>query len=248
MRKFGLIGYPLSHSFSRNYFSEKFAGEHITGCAYYNFPLEHIDLFTALLRDNPDIEGLNVTIPYKQSVRQFLDEFDITAAEIGAVNCIDIRNGRLKGYNTDAIGFELSLRPLLDNSHARALILGTGGASRAVGFVLTKLGIAFSYVSRTKKKGCLTYEELDEAVLYEHTIIVNTTPLGTFPDIHYAPAIPYHLLTLKHLLYDLVYNPRETLFLQKGSAQGATIKNGYEMLVLQAEASWKIWNGQSPDR
>lgn len=242
MRKFGLIGYPLTHSFSCKYFTEKFSKEQIADCSYQNYPLQHMDMLAALLKDNPDLEGLNVTIPYKQSVYPFLRELDATAGAVGAVNCIDLRGGRLRGFNTDVTGFELSLTPLLKDFHDHALILGTGGASRAVAYVLAKLGIHYHFVSRKASDGALSYDQLGESTMAENTIVINTTPLGTSPDIHSAPDIPYQYLSSRHLLYDLVYNPGETLFLQKGKARGAVIKNGYQMLVLQAEASWEIWN------
>lgn len=244
MRKFGLIGYPLTHSFSYKYFSEKFLREGISGCSYDNYPLESITDLPALIQKDNRLEGLNVTIPYKQSVRQFLQEMDDAATRIGAINCIHLTDGVAKGYNTDVVGFELSLKPLLRPGHTHALILGTGGASRAVAYVLSKLGIAFQCVSRNKKENQLVYADLDEACMLQHTLIINTTPLGTSPDIHSTPDIPYQYLSEAHLLYDLVYNPAETLFLHRGKERGCMIKNGYEMLVLQAEASWDIWNNR----
>lgn len=244
MRKFGLIGYPLTHSFSCKYFTEKFLREHRTDCAYDNYPLVSIELLPSLIEKETEIKGLNVTIPYKESVKPFLNELDDTAAFVGAVNCIDITSNIYKGYNTDVIGFELSLKPLLKAHHRQALILGTGGASKAVAYVLSKLGIAYKLVSRNRSGDYWIYDDLDKEIIQEHTVIINTTPLGTSPDIFSIPDIPYQFLSSEHLLYDLVYNPAETVFLQKGKEQGATIKNGYEMLELQAEASWKIWNNQ----
>lgn len=242
MRHFGLIGYPLSHSFSKKYFFEKFQKENIRDCSYENYPLTSINLFPELIRETENLEGLNVTIPYKESVIPYLDHLDIAAEKIAAVNCIHFQKGKSTGFNTDIIGFERSLKPLLKPYHPSALILGTGGASKAIGYVLSKLHISFHYVSRNKKKDYLTYNELNEEIIHEHTLIINTTPLGTSPDTHNCPDIPYKFLGEKHLLYDLIYNPPETLFLQKGRERGATIKNGYEMLILQAEASWEIWN------
>lgn len=241
MRHFGLIGFPLSHSFSKKYFSEKFEREHIADCVYENYLLASIQLLPQLIqKDNP--EGLNVTIPYKESVISYLDYLDPAAEKIAAVNCIHFKNRKLTGFNTDIIGFERSLKPLLQPHHKNALILGTGGASKAVGYVLSKLNISFHYVSRNKKEDHFTYDDLNEEIIHQHTLIINTTPLGTSPDVHHCPDIPYRFLGKAHLLYDLIYNPAETLFLQKGKQQGAMIKNGYEMLVLQAEASWEIWN------
>lgn len=241
MRQFGLIGFPLSHSFSKKYFSEKFKKEHITDCNYENYPLPSINLFPELIREE-NLEGLNVTIPYKESVISYLNYLDPAAEKIAAVNCIHFENGKSTGFNTDIIGFERSLKPLLKTHHQHALILGTGGASKAIGYVLSKLDISFNYVSRHKKADYYTYNDLNEAIIQQHTLIINTTPLGTSPDINHCPDIPYQFLSKKHLLYDLIYNPSETLFLQKGKEHGAMVKNGYEMLILQAEASWEIWN------
>jgi shikimate dehydrogenase len=241
VRKFGLTGYPLSHSFSKKYFSEKFKKEGITGCTYENYPLASIELLPRLLETERP-EGLNVTIPYKEVVIPFLTRLDAAAAEIGAVNCIHFTTAGATGFNTDVIGFGRSLKPLLQPSHTRALILGTGGAAKAVAFTLTQLGIGFAFVSRKADPAFLRYTDLDESTLRTYTVIINTTPLGTTPNVHEAPQLPYHLLGPQHLLYDLVYNPPETLFLQKGKMQGARVKNGAEMLALQAEASWEIWN------
>lgn len=243
MRHFGLIGYPLSHSFSKKYFADKFQREHIGDCLYENYPLSSIDAFAGLIAGIPSLEGLNVTIPYKQAVLALIDELDPAARQIGAVNTIRFREGKAKGYNTDVIGFERSLLPLLGGGHARALVLGTGGASKAIAYALQRLGISYYFVSRSRRsEKCLGYEDLDEKVMREATLIINTTPVGTSPNIHQAPPIPYRFIGTAHLLYDLVYNPSETLFLRKGKAAGAKIKNGYEMLELQAEASWEIWN------
>lgn len=238
--QYGIIGYPLEHSFSPKWFGEKFAAEGIEAM-YKAFPLEHIDVLPDLLANYP-IRGLNVTIPYKNSVIDYLDELDIVAAEIGAVNCIDIRHGLKKGYNTDVIGFEESLKPLLRSQHTKALVLGTGGSARAVRYVLDKLGIEYRSVSRYLSEGSIGYAEVNEDVIASHPLIINTTPLGMSPNVDAAPHIPYEAIGSQHLLYDLIYNPAETLFLQMANEQGAVIKNGYEMLVLQAEASWRIWN------
>lgn len=249
MRQFGLIGFPLSHSFSETYFSEKFYKENIPDCNYKNFSLENICYIKDLIKNTAGIAGLNVTIPYKVSVMEYLDEVDEIAEKIGAVNTIKITNYvddvYTKGYNTDCFGFEISLKPLLGKHHKAALILGSGGASKAVKFVLDKLEISCTLVSRTKQDiHTLSYGELDNETIQSHQLIINTTPLGMFPVIGQSPDIPYESLTSGHLLFDLVYNPAETLFLKKGAAQGAQTKNGLEMLYLQAEKAWEIWNDQ----
>lgn len=243
MRKFGLIGYPLGHSFSKKYFTEKFANECINDTVYENFELPKMELLKTIVAENPDLRGLNVTIPYKESVLRYLDELSDDAQEIGAVNTIKISSGKLKGCNTDYIGFMRALIPLLKPTHTKALILGTGGSSLAVKYALEKLGIEYLLVSRNPfEENEIGYDAVSEKLLHEHTLIINTTPVGMFPDVLKSPEIPYQFLSGKHLLFDLVYNPEETLFLQKGKEQGATIKNGYEMLVLQANEAWKIWN------
>ena len=244
MERYGIIGKPLGHSFSRNYFTEFFLR---TGrdAVYEPFVLDSIEEFPALIAAHPDFVGLNVTIPYKQAVMPYLDAIAPEAAAIGAVNVIKVRrsDGRavLTGYNTDVIGFTRSIRPLLKAHHTRALILGTGGASKAVEHGLHQLGIATTFVSRTRREGILSYDDLTPEVMTRHKVVVNATPLGTFPDVERCPDIPYPLLTASHLCYDLVYNPDKTLFLQKAEAQGATIKNGLEMLHIQADEAWKIW-------
>jgi shikimate dehydrogenase len=243
MRLFGLIGYPLSHSFSQKYFEEKFKREEITDCRYELFPLKSIDNLKEILKQNPNLEGLNVTIPYKQQVLPYLYSFSDILKEIKACNCIKIIEGKLFGYNTDVIGFEKSLLPLLKPWHKRALILGNGGATAAVTFVLKKLRIGFDIVSRSlHANSTLCYKDLGEQVMKGSLLIINTTPLGMHPQTDQYPNIPYEFITSKHLLYDLIYNPAKTLFLRKGEEKGATIKNGEEMLVLQAEESWRIWN------
>jgi shikimate dehydrogenase len=243
MKLYGLIGYPLGHSFSKKYFTEKFAAEGITGCSYENFPIKSIDELSNLLAQNPALCGFNITIPYKQSVLQFLDNSSLLPQNLNACNCIKIVDGKLIGYNTDVIGFERSLMEKLQPCHKHALILGNGGAAEAVKFVLQKLHINYKIVSRKIDDGSLlTYADLNEQIIRESLLIINTTPLGTFPAVNECPAIPYEYLTANHFLYDLVYNPATTLFLQKGEEHGATIKNGSDMLVIQAEESWRIWN------
>lgn len=246
MQKYGLIGYPLKHSFSIGYFNEKFNSEGIDA-KYVNFEIPSINKFMEVVQENPDLCGLNVTIPYKEQVIPFLDALDPDTAKIGAVNVIKIirqPKGKVKlvGYNSDIIGFTQSIQPLLLPTHKKALLLGTGGASKAVYHGLKNLGIESVFVSRTKKPGMLTYEELTPEVMAEHTVIVNCTPVGMYPKVNFCPEIPYELLTPNHLLYDLLYNPNVTLFMKKGEERGAVTKNGLEMLLLQAFAAWEIWN------
>jgi shikimate dehydrogenase len=241
MATYGLIGYPLTHSFSPAYFANKFHQEGVDA-VYEKYELSNIEDFHKLIRTKPEITGLNVTIPYKQSIIPFLDELSTSAKAIGAVNCIAFKDGKLKGYNTDVIGFEESLLPVLRPQHQKALVLGTGGSSLAVRYVLERLNIPYRLVTRNKNASTITYDELDEAVLKEYLVIINTTPVGMFPDVENCPAIPYAAISPAHLLYDLIYNPAETKFLALGKMQGAYIRNGWEMLQLQAEASWQIWN------
>lgn len=242
MRSYGLIGKPLTHSFSKRYFSSKFEREGITDCRYDLYPLESLSELPSLLHDRPDLLGLNVTIPYKQEVLAYLNSSHIPE-DIGACNCIRISSGACIGYNTDWIGFERSLLPLLEPRYRAALVLGTGGASLAITYVLRKAGIPFTQVGRTRSANAsITYAELSEDDLHTHQLIINTTPLGTFPDTDSLPDLPYQAIGAGHLLYDLVYNPSLTSFLQRGVQAGARIKNGEEMLQLQAEESWKIWN------
>lgn len=248
MRTFGLIGYPLGHSFSPDYFNKKFQNLGVD-TIYKAFSIPDIEQLKNIITENPFLEGLNVTIPYKESVIPFLNQIHPDAKEIGAVNCIKIEQRNnipfLIGYNTDSIGFENSLVPLLKSHHKKALILGNGGAAKAVAYVLNKLNIPFIFLVRNPKgENELAFSDTDKNIFEEHKIIINTTPLGTFPDIEKYPEITYKYLNQSHLLYDLVYNPAESLFLKKGKLQGAHIKNGYEMLVLQAEASWEIWNNK----
>jgi Shikimate 5-dehydrogenase len=246
MDKYGIIGYPLKHSFSNKFFTEKFQKESIDA-KHTNYEIESIDLFPEIINSESELKGLNVTIPYKEQVMQFLDEIDDTAKSIGAVNVIRItrENGKpyLKGFNSDLMGFRDSIQPLINpNIHKKALILGTGGASKAVFHGLKYLNIESKYVTRTPREGMFTYEDLTKEVLEEYTVIVNTTPLGTFPDVDVCANIPYQYLGERHLLYDLVYNPPLTKFLELGKKQGAKTKNGAEMFELQAIATWKIWN------
>ena len=246
MLKFGLVGYPLIHSLSRHFFSEKFKRENIDA-VYLNFEIPGISQFPQILESNPELKGLNVTIPYKELVIPYLDDLSEDAKKIGAINVIKFersgKNVRLIGYNSDVIGFQNSIKPLIDTAvHSKALILGTGGASKAVVRGLQNIGIETKYVSRTAKDGMLAYSDLNQEIMNEYTIVVNCTPLGTFPDIDDAPEIPYEFLSSKHLLYDLVYNPAETKFLRLGKERGAVVKNGEEMWRLQALAAWEIWN------
>ncbi|MGK2863454.1 MAG: shikimate dehydrogenase family protein [Chitinophagaceae bacterium] len=242
MKQYGLIGYPLTHSFSKKFFTEKFEKENLSECRYDTFSIPSIDELVNIIKANPQLRGLNVTIPYKELVISFLDDKTELVKKIKACNCINIKNGKLIGYNTDAPAFELSLKEKLKSHHTKALILGTGGAAKAVEYSLRHLGILYKYVSRKPSAKSFSYEQLTEEVMKEYYLIINTSPLGMHPNIIEAPQIPYQALTSKHYLFDLIYNPAKTLFLQKGEEQGADIKNGYEMLVLQAEESWKIWN------
>ena len=246
MRQFGLIGFPLSHSFSKGYFANFFSSENILDAHYENYPIESIDLFLDLWKNNPSLKGLNVTIPYKKLVIPFLQHSSSVVQSIQACNCIKLHEGVLYGYNTDVIGFEKSLLPYLQPHHQKALIFGTGGAAAAVEWVLQKLGIAYQLVSRTASEGCITYASLTPDVIAAHTLLIHTSPVGMFPKIEEAPNLPYEAITSKHHLYDLVYNPAVTQFLAKCAAQGATTQNGLEMLHLQADASWEIWNSETP--
>lgn len=241
MDKYGIIGNPLGHSFSKGFFTEKFAREGIDA-EYLNFQIPEIGKLTEVLQENPELRGINVTLPYKTEVIPFLDELSNEAREIGAVNVVQIRNGHLKGFNSDIIGFTRSIQPLLKPHHRKALILGTGGASRAIRVGLNRLGLEWKYVSRTPRERMITYEDITAETLREYEVIVNCSPVGMFPKVDECPAIPYEFLTQDNLLYDLVYNPENTLFMKKGALQGAVVKNGLEMLHLQAIASWEFWN------
>ncbi|MBI2966536.1 MAG: shikimate dehydrogenase [Bacteroidetes bacterium] len=274
MRTFGIIGYPLSHSHSPALFTEKFRREHISGCEYYPYPLKHLSDLPGLFRDYPTLEGLNVTIPYKVSVMALLDELDDTAQEVGAVNTIKIfhnissrpgvtalpgqrlrtffpgrRTYFLKGFNTDIYGFEKSIKPLLTKNHRTALILGTGGAGRAVAYVFRNMRIKYLFVTRELTlhkinlfKHIIEYKNITKKIMRQYHVIVNATPMGMFPSVNDMPPIPYHLVTDKHILFDLIYNPAETNFLHNGKKHGAVIKNGLEMLTHQLERTWEIWN------
>jgi shikimate dehydrogenase len=247
MKYYGLIGFPLTHSFSMQYFSEKFEREGISGCSYSNYPLEHIELLPQLIAGNEDLAGLNVTIPYKEQVIPYLDKVDDDIAQIGAVNTLKItRHGgkvSLIGYNTDVYGFSESLKPFLKEHYRKALILGTGGASKAAAFVLGGLGFEITYVSRNPRRdGQISYAQLTPEIVAGARVIVNTSPVGMFPDINSCPAIPYDSITPDHVLFDLIYNPPETRFMALGRKMGAKVINGLQMLHLQAEKSWEIWN------
>ncbi|MDI1255141.1 MAG: shikimate dehydrogenase [Flavobacterium sp.] len=240
-KHFGLIGRNISYSFSKGYFSKKFEKENLEGYSYENFDIQDIRDFRDIAEK--DISGLNITIPYKESVIPYLDKLSKTANVIGAVNTIKFtKKGKLKGYNTDFYGFKKSLKPLLQEHHKNALILGTGGASKAIAFALDQLGIAYQLVSRNTEKQVLSYKEVNAETFKTFHIIINCTPLGTFPDVEVCPEIPYDYFTAEHIAYDLIYNPAETLFLQKAKKHGAVTKNGFDMLVFQAEKAWKIWN------
>ena len=246
MRQFGLIGFPLSHSFSKGYFTNHFLTENILDAQYENYPIESIDLLTDLWKNNPALKGLNVTIPYKKLVIPFLQHTSSVVQSIQACNCIKLHQGALYGYNTDVIGFEKSLLPYLQPHHQKALIFGTGGAAAAVEWVLKNFGIGYQLVSRKASEGCISYASLTQDMIAAHTLLIHTSPVGMFPNVDEAPNLPYEAITSKHHLYDLVYNPAVTKFLEKGAAQGATTQNGLEMLHLQADASWGIWNSETP--
>lgn len=242
MSKFGLIGKSIDYSFSKKFFSEKFERENLPH-SYENFDIPSIELFRKIISTNPGLKGLNVTIPYKEIIIPFLDNLDEEAKKIGAVNTIKISEGKkLIGFNTDQYGFQKSLEAFLPLRKKTALILGTGGASKSVAYVLKKLGFDFKFVSRTENSNTIKYESLDKAAIEDHLLIINCTPLGTYPNIHEYPTIPYDFLTENHLLFDLIYNPAETEFLKQGKIRGAKTANGFRMLQLQAEKSWEIWN------
>jgi shikimate dehydrogenase len=250
MKTFGLIGHRLGYSFSRKFFTDKFKQENLTDYEYVNFELDSIEEFPKIFDQGKDIAGLNCTIPYKQQIMQYLNEIDAEAVQVGAVNTVKIiRNDGFRfliGFNTDIYGFEHSLRPMLEEKHQKALILGTGGASKAIKYILNKLNI--DYVSATTKEQLfdkeIRYEAIDEQLLKERLIVIHATPIGTFPNVDQCPAIPYEYLTPDHVCFDLVYNPEETMFLKKAKAQGAKTKNGLEMLHLQAIKAWEIWNSE----
>ena len=247
MDKYGLIGYPLGHSFSINYFNQKFADEGINA-KYMNFEIPSIDALAEVLDSNPELKGLNVTIPYKQKVMEFLDQISPEARAIGAVNVIRVthegKDIKLKGFNSDVIGFTQSIEPMLEPYHKKALILGTGGASKAIDYGLKSLGLETVFVSRYRRPETICYEDITPDVVKEYNVIVNCTPIGMFPNTEECPLLPYRSMDEKNILYDLIYNPDETLFMKMGAERGANVKNGLEMLLLQAFASWEFWNGK----
>tara|TARA_R110001583_G_scaffold195352_1_gene372118 strand:+ start:5329 stop:6075 length:747 start_codon:yes stop_codon:yes gene_type:complete len=242
--KFGLLGKDISYSFSKKYFIEKFKKLGLTNLKYLNFDIPEIEEFPFIYYHiEEEFGGMNVTIPYKEQVMRYLDEIEEDAKEIGAVNTIKFtEDHKLVGYNTDVYGFQNSIKPLLKKQHKKALILGTGGASKAIAFALIKLGIEFKFVSRQLMENSFLYSVLNQEIMEEYTVIINCSPVGTYPNTNESPNIPYEFISQKHLLFDLIYNPIETKFLQQGKLKGATIKNGLEMLELQAEKSWEIWN------
>jgi shikimate dehydrogenase len=245
-RNFGIIGYPLEHSFSKSFFEQRFAAEKIENVSYKNYPIENINLLPALLEKETNLCGFNVTIPYKEAVIPFLDKISPVAEEVGAVNVVKIDRNKdeipyLTGYNTDVLGFEKSLLEQKQDYHNSALILGTGGAAKAVAYVLIKLNIAYQYVSRQPKSNALTYEMLDKQTIANNLLIINATPLGMFPNTDICPPIDYTAISEEHFLFDLVYNPKETLFLTNGKEHGTTVQNGYKMLCYQAEEAWRVW-------
>jgi shikimate dehydrogenase len=242
-KKFGLIGKNISYSFSKKYFIEKFSKDLFDDCTYENFDIPNIEEFPNILKNNPDLKGLNVTIPYKEAIIPYLDTISDKAYKIGAVNVIRFtKKGNLKGYNSDWFGFKKSLEPLLQPHHKKALILGTGGAAKAVAYALEQLGIFYTYVSREASENTIDYNRINATTFDNYQIIINCTPLGTSPNIKEYPPIPYTFFTEKHIAFDLIYNPEETQFLKNAKKHGAQIKNGQEMLIFQAEKAWKIWN------
>ncbi|MBS1746825.1 MAG: shikimate dehydrogenase [Bacteroidetes bacterium] len=242
MRRYGLIGFPLSHSFSQKYFSEKFEREHIADADFVNYSIPQIEDVETIFSNEPSLQGLAVTIPYKKSIIPYLDQLSETVQQINACNCIRINKGKKSGHNTDIIGFEKSFIKKLQPHHKKALILGTGGASMAVEFVLQKMGIEYLFVSRNEAANTIIYDDLQEEIFHHYNIIINCTPLGTFPNIDDAPVLPYQFINKSNYLFDLVYNPPLTRFLQYGKRAGATFQNGLDMLEMQAEENWKIWN------
>ena len=247
MDTYGLIGYPLGHSFSKNYFNEKFHNENIDA-QYINFEIPDIGDLPEIVDSNPELKGFNVTIPYKEKVISYLDYISPEARAIGAVNVVKVEHKgshvTLKGFNSDVIGFTKSIEPLLEKFHKKALILGTGGASKAINYGLKSLGLENIFVSRFQRPGTIQYEQITPEMVQEYNVIVNCTPVGMYPHVDECPQLPYKAMTTRNLLYDLIYNPDETLFMKRGKAQGANVKNGLEMLLLQAFASWEFWNGK----
>lgn len=244
MKIYGLIGNPLSHSFSQKYFTEKFIRENLSNCIYLNFETADLQQEVSNLRNNFDICGFNVTIPYKSQIIQFLDEIGDECREIGACNCVKVEHKKWIGHNTDIAGFEETFSPHLQDNHKKALILGTGGSSKAVAYVLAKLGIEYKFVSRGAlgNENVISYSDITQSVMNEFCVIINTTPAGMFPNVHVAPELPYQFVSPNHYFFDLVYNPAKTLFLSKAEKRGALIENGEQMLTVQAEKSWEIWN------
>ena len=247
MDKYGLIGYPLGHSFSISYFNQKFEDENINA-VYENFEIDSIDQLTEIIDRNPNLCGLNVTIPYKEKVINYLDKISPEARAIGAVNVIRITHEKgetvLKGFNSDVIGFTLSIEPMLERYHKKALILGTGGAAKAINYGLKSLGLETLTVSRSEKHGTIQYKDITPDVIKEYNVIVNCTPSGMYPHTEECPDLPYDAMDSRNILYDLIYNPDETMFMKKGLAKGASVKNGLEMLLLQAFKSWEFWNSK----
>ena len=248
MNTYALIGKNIDYSFSRQYFTEKFKREGIADCQYINFDIQSLDELPALLASTPNVKGMNVTIPYKEQIIPYLDEVTPEATTIGAVNVVKITHQGsktiLKGFNSDVVGFTQSIEPLLERVHKKALILGTGGSAKAIAFGLESLGLEVLFVSRTPQVNAITYNEVTEATIKEYKVIVNCTPLGMYPNSDSYPELPYEAMDSSHLLYDLIYNPNETTFMKKGASQGATVKNGLEMLLLQAFVSWEYWHGK----
>ena len=242
-KRFGLVGRNINYSFSKGYFTDKFNSENFEGCTYENFDIQEINGFTEIIKNTSDLKGLNVTIPYKEAVIPFLNKLSKKAALIGAVNTIKItKKGKLKGHNTDYYGFKKSLEPLLKSHHKKALILGTGGASKGVAFALDELDIPYTFVSREAKENAIDYNRINATTFDNFQIIINSTPVGTSPNTEAYPLIPYEYFTKNHIAFDLIYNPAETQFLKKAKEQGAQIKNGLDMLIFQAEKAWDIWN------
>lgn len=242
-KKFGLIGRDISYSFSKKYFTEKFSQQLFDDCIYENFDISSIEEFPNIIKNNTNLKGLNVTIPYKVAILPYLSSISEKATQIGAVNVIHFtKKGNLKGYNSDWYGFKKSLQPLLQSHHKKALILGNGGAAKAIGFALEKMGIFYTFVSREATENAIDYNRVNATTFDNYQIIINCTPLGTSPNTKEFPPIPYEFFTTKHIAFDLIYNPEESQFLKKAKKKGAITKNGYEMLVFQAEKAWKIWN------
>ena len=242
-KRFGLLGRNISYSFSKGHFTNKFNKKKYEGYTYENFDIEEINVLPEIIKNTAHLKGLNVTIPYKEEVIPFLDKLSKKAKKIGAVNTIKVsKKGKLKGYNTDYFGFLKSLKPLLQPHHKKALILGTGGASKGVAFALEELGIEYIFVSRKASENAIDYSQINAEIFQEYQIIINSTPIGTSPNIEACPDIPYELFSKQHIAYDLIYNPAETQFLKNAATHGAQIKNGLDMLVFQAEKAWEIWN------